>query len=117
MCPARTEFLAQTGLTLTNRSLNSSLDMNPSSNNLLELATEARAHFTTIYGRPPKWLVAAPGRVNLIGEHVDYNDGFVLPMAIERYTLIAAAPLDTAAVSGEPHVTLYSEAMQDRCQV
>ena len=34
---------------------------------------------------------AAPGRVNLIGEHVDYNDGFVLPMAIERYTIVAAA--------------------------
>ena len=34
-----------------------------------------------------------PGRVNVIGEHTDYNDGFVLPMAIERYTVIAAAPV------------------------
>ena len=37
--------------------------------------------------------VAAPGRVNLIGEHVDYNDGFCLPMAIERYVIISASPV------------------------
>jgi galactokinase len=46
--------------------------------------------FVKCFGREPRWLVAAPGRVNLIGEHTDYNDGFVLPMAIERYTVIAA---------------------------
>ena len=52
-----------------------------------EIAQEFRRRF----GREPEWLIAAPGRVNLIGEHTDYNDGFVLPMAIERHTLIAAA--------------------------
>ena len=46
--------------------------------------------FTKIYGRAPRWIVAAPGRVNVIGEHTDYNDGFVLPMAIERYAVMAA---------------------------
>ena len=45
--------------------------------------------FARCFGHPPRWLVAAPGRVNLIGEHTDYNDGFVLPMAIERYIVIA----------------------------
>ncbi len=43
--------------------------------------------FVTHFGQPPGIIVAAPGRVNLIGEHTDYNDGFVLPMALERRTL------------------------------
>ncbi len=45
--------------------------------------------FRRCFGHAPRWVVAAPGRVNLIGEHTDYNDGFVLPMAIERYIVIA----------------------------
>jgi galactokinase len=46
----------------------------------------------------PQWIAAAPGRVNLIGEHTDYNDGFVFPMALERYTVIAAAPNGTSRI-------------------
>ena len=41
-------------------------------------------------GRPPEGVWAAPGRVNLIGEHTDYNDGFVLPAAIDRLVVVAA---------------------------
>jgi len=59
---------------------------------LSQLATDTANQFAKVYGAPPRWLAAAPGRVNVIGEHTDYNDGFVLPMAIERYTVIAAAP-------------------------
>jgi len=59
---------------------------------LNELSLHTAREFTKTYGRPPRWLAAAPGRVNVIGEHTDYNDGFVLPMAIERYTVVAAAP-------------------------
>ncbi len=47
--------------------------------------------FASIFGRPAR-LYRAPGRVNLIGEHTDYNDGFVMPMAIDRATWVAAAP-------------------------
>ncbi len=60
--------------------------------NLAQLANQTVTEFIKLYGRDPRWVVAAPGRVNLIGEHTDYNDGYVFPMAIERYTVIAAAP-------------------------
>ena len=43
-------------------------------------------------GSAPRWSAAAPGRVNVIGEHTDYNGGWVLPMAIDRYTVLVAAP-------------------------
>jgi galactokinase len=57
---------------------------------LQKLASDTANLFSKTYGRPPRWIVAAPGRVNLIGEHTDYNDGFVLPTAIERYAVMAA---------------------------
>lgn len=50
----------------------------------------AERAFVDHFGRAPQWLAAAPGRVNLIGEHTDYNGGFVLPMAIDRYAIVAA---------------------------
>ena len=57
---------------------------------LSDLAAQRARQFKITYGRAPRWIVAAPGRVNVIGEHTDYNDGFVLPMAIERYAVMAA---------------------------
>ncbi|MDC0602015.1 galactokinase [Aliiglaciecola sp.] len=50
------------------------------------------ANFVAHYGQKPKHVFQAPGRVNLIGEHTDYNDGFVLPCAIDYQTLIAVTP-------------------------
>ncbi len=58
--------------------------------NLERLAAQVAQEFSQNYERPPRWLVAAPGRVNVIGEHTDYNGGFVLPMAIEYYAVMAA---------------------------
>jgi galactokinase len=46
--------------------------------------------FRELTGRDPDGVWAAPGRVNLIGEHTDYNDGFVLPAAIDRLVVVAA---------------------------
>ena len=48
--------------------------------------------FIDRFASPPAAIVRAPGRVNLIGEHTDYNDGFVLPMAIDRAVWIALRP-------------------------
>ncbi|MDX2065419.1 MAG: galactokinase [Fimbriimonadaceae bacterium] len=58
--------------------------------------------FERRFGRSPEVVAAAPGRVNLIGEHTDYNDGFVFPAAIDRETYIAASPVEgaTSATSG-----------------
>ncbi|HEV2319170.1 MAG TPA: galactokinase [Verrucomicrobiae bacterium] len=57
---------------------------------LQKLAADTANLFARTFGRPSRWIVAAPGRVNVIGEHTDYNDGFVLPTAIERYAVMAA---------------------------
>jgi galactokinase len=54
--------------------------------------------FRSAFGKAATVLARAPGRVNIIGEHTDYNDGFVLPAAIERETRIAAAPRDDGMV-------------------
>ena len=56
-----------------------------------EQVAAAKVRFEETFGTPSRWIAAAPGRVNLIGEHTDYNDGFVFPLAIERYVVIAAA--------------------------
>jgi len=56
-----------------------------------------RAQFIELYGPQPR-VFSAPGRVNLIGEHTDYNEGFVLPMAIDRRTFVAAAPRDDRTI-------------------
>ncbi len=50
-----------------------------------------RADFTHTFAQEPELVVRAPGRVNLIGEHTDYNDGYVLPIAIDRNVLYAVS--------------------------
>ena len=57
------------------------------------------ATFQQQFGRAPKVIARAPGRVNLLGEHVDYNDGFVLPAAIDRAVRVAAGPIDDHIVT------------------
>ncbi len=60
--------------------------MNAQDQTLLDRVIDS---FTVHYGHAPDLVVRAPGRVNLIGEHTDYNDGFVLPCAIGPATMVA----------------------------
>ena len=59
--------------------------------NLIQNVKDA---FNSVLSYAPTHIVQAPGRVNLIGEHTDYNDGFVLPCAINYQTVVAAAKRD-----------------------
>ena len=61
-------------------------------------ATEMRERFRSLYNGSAR-VFRAPGRVNLIGEHTDYNDGFVMPSAIDFYTWVAIAPRNDRALS------------------
>ncbi|WP_407330759.1 galactokinase [Enterovibrio sp. 27052020O] len=56
-----------------------------------DLIQHVNASFKKVFQYLPTHIVQAPGRVNLIGEHTDYNDGFVLPCAINYQTMVAAA--------------------------
>ncbi|UCF97710.1 MAG: galactokinase [Spirochaetaceae bacterium] len=60
------------------------------------------------YGQDPDIIAQAPGRVNLIGEHTDYNEGFVLPMAIDYYVRVAVSRRK------DQHLRFYSVDFNDR---
>jgi len=61
---------------------------------MTDMRDELRALFESLTGHQPDGIWSAPGRANLIGEHTDYNDGFVLPFAIDRRTLVALGARD-----------------------
>ena len=74
------------------------------------LQQQVSEEFQRRYGEAPTLVVRAPGRVNLIGEHTDYNDGYVMPMAINRAVWIAARP------RSDSYVTIYSLDFEQHAQ-
>ncbi|MFN8061650.1 MAG: galactokinase [Vicinamibacterales bacterium] len=75
------------------------------------LVGRAVAAFSSRFGREPEAVAVAPGRVNLIGEHTDYNDGFVMPMAIDRFVACAFASRPDAVLEG------WAETFGDVCRI
>lgn len=65
---------------------------------MTDIRDDARTGFEAVFGSTPDGLWSAPGRVNLIGEHTDYNEGFVLPFAIDRRTVVALGVRDDRRV-------------------
>ena len=65
---------------------------------MTDIRDDVRADFTELYGYEPQGVWSAPGRVNLIGEHTDYNEGFVLPFAINKRTVLALGLRDDAVI-------------------
>jgi galactokinase len=69
-----------------------------------------RALFAELYGAVPT-VYRAPGRVNLIGEHTDYNDGLVMPAALDLYTYVAVSP------RVDRRLSVYSESLREMCEL
>jgi len=69
-----------------------------------------KALFAERYGSIPT-IYRAPGRVNLIGEHTDYNDGFVMPAALDLYTYVAVSP------RADRRLRIYSENLGEVCDL
>ncbi|WP_027342587.1 galactokinase [Hamadaea tsunoensis] len=72
---------------------------------MTDAAQRAVELFRRTHGEEPVGLWSAPGRVNLIGEHTDYNDGFVLPFALPHSTCVAASPTAAATWSATSELT------------
>ena len=64
-----------------------------------QLVRQTRDHFQQIYHQAPEAVFLSPGRINIIGEHIDYNDGFVLPAAINKYVCFALRKTNNSTIS------------------
>jgi galactokinase len=72
---------------------------------------EVTALFASQFGVEPTYVVASPGRINLIGEHVDYNSGFVLPAAIDKYMYVAVSERN------DHGIYMHASDVNESCQI
>jgi galactokinase len=88
----------------------------------MNIIDQIAATYHEKFGDSPAHISRAPGRVNLLGEHVDYNDGFVLPAAIDRATYIAFSPTKAshstlAAVDFDQQTSFSLETIPSKTQI
>lgn len=84
------------------------------SHDIANLKAAAVSDFRTQFSADPTQIAIAPGRVNLIGEHLDYNEGWVLPAAIDRHTLFAARPVTNEKSDA---ATIFSSALNESAEI
>lgn len=72
-----------------------------------KLARDTSKHFQKIYHSDPQYLFLSPGRINIIGEHVDYNSGYVLPAAINKYICFAIS------ATSDDHCTIIAKDLNE----
>jgi galactokinase len=93
----------------------------PCYNSNMQIIDHITTLFQNTFGNAPQHVARAPGRVNLLGEHVDYNDGFVLPAAIDRATYMAFSPTPSdqttlLAIDFDQHASFSPETISSKTQ-
>jgi len=73
--------------------------------------TQISARFKDLYGKEPALISKSPGRINIIGEHTDYNEGFVLPTAIDKAVYVALGKRE------DNEIHLYAEDFKEKYEV
>ena len=103
-----TVFLYHTFVTRIDRPMGETFAPNKSAGSTL--LPKLKTLFAELYGAVPA-IYRAPGRVNLIGEHTDYNDGFVMPAALDLYTYVAVSPRQ------DRRLHVYSANLKNKCDL
>lgn len=75
-----------------------------------KLIQNTSEHFEKLFHTQPQYIFLSPGRINIIGEHVDYNDGFVMPAAINKYICFAVSKNDDSSC------TLIAKDLNEACK-
>lgn len=83
-----------------------------------KLIQHTTKHFEKLFQKKPEYIFLSPGRINIIGEHVDYNDGFVLPAAINKYICFAISKNKSSecALVAQDLNDIYSFDLKDKLQ-
>ena len=91
--------------------------MNPQPDAAAEPVDSVASAFAELYGQAPAGVWSSPGRVNLIGEHTDYNNGFVMPLAIPDRVTVAASPTGSTGNTGNRVLRVASAQQAEKVEI